>query len=574
MIGYRIHSLASSLAWLVFSFAVLSLAVSVWIVVRSYSPVLSWDQWDTIHLLVDSHGHIGFAQLWSQHNEHRIVVGHILNFADLYLFGGRNISLLIEIGVIQICHCALFLFIAREFGRFRGMPFVTVAGFLIFCFFSPLQMQNFVWGFQADFLMAGFAASVCFACALWYASNQRAVVLIAALFAAFVSECSLANGVLTWPLLLLLAFFLHFGRRERWIIVLTGFLAITVYLIGYHTPGHHAQPLETLRKPLKIVKFVLTYFGSSWDGRLPNPSPWPTISESIAAIAILFVLFRTVQFARDRGRRTAIEAFLLAEMLFCLGTAAITALGRINFGYTEAMAGRYQSIALVFWASVAMLIILSWDSSKAWQTIAINGTLLVLLLSTGSRWKEEEQAQMSRQETLAQGWDALIHGNTKAPALDRLYSMSSILPVLYEFMQRHGWGPKGDVLSYARVEPGDAAAPIRGFAPAPKSCLGSIDAIGPAAARTFYIPGWAYLLKGSPASRIAITSADGTILAFAPVQGTRPDVAKALSKPAATQTGWSIIVPIPEDGTYHVFAIDDEANSACQLPGEIKIDRK
>jgi hypothetical protein len=70
--------------------------------------------------------------------------------------------------------------------------------------------------------------------------------------------------------------------------------------------------------------------------------------------------------------------------------------------------------------------------------------------------------------------------------------------------------------------------------------------------------------RGFPASRGAIKSADGRVLVFAALEGTRPDVAKALARPAAMHSGWSVI--LLKDGVYYAFAGDEAPSPLVSGP--------
>ena len=233
-------------AWVLFAFGLLTIITTVRIVIRTYSPVLFWDQWQIIHTLMESGGHPSLRQLWAQHNEHRLLMGRLLGFIDLFFFRGRNVSLFAEILVVQLCHVILLAFVLRRFGRLPWPVYVTLVGFVAYCLFSPLQMENFDWAFQIVFVLANFAASVCFATALWYSQQnstsnswRKFLALMLCLFAAFVSEASEAYGLLVWPVLLFLSFALRFRWRDRWIIAVASSAAC-------HLPGRLriAKPSE------------------------------------------------------------------------------------------------------------------------------------------------------------------------------------------------------------------------------------------------------------------------------------------------------------------------------------------
>jgi hypothetical protein len=141
------------------------------LVYRTYSPVPFFDQW----AIVDSMMHLGktpiLSMLWAQHNEHRIPVGRITGFADLEWFGGRNISLLIEIYLIQVCSAVVFIWMFVRCGPTRRSVLVTAASLFVFCLLCPIQLGNFIWGFQTTFVFTGLAAAVAFAAAVCHSVN-------------------------------------------------------------------------------------------------------------------------------------------------------------------------------------------------------------------------------------------------------------------------------------------------------------------------------------------------------------------------------------------------------------------
>ncbi len=357
---------ANIFAGIVVALGVVATATSIWLVVHAYSPVLFWDQWELIRTLMDSHGHPAFRDFWAQHNEHRIVTGRLFGFADLYLFGGRNVSLFAEIIAFQCCHLALLLFAIRRFGSLPRRVYVTLSGFLLYCLFSPIQMENFVWAFQTVFVLCSLLASACCVGALCHArraarpehSGGFAFLALAA-GCAFVAEITEANGLVAWVVLLFLAFALRFSRREKIVLFVVAALAIAVYFVGYKSPSPPGAIAQALRHPGQVFHFIVTYLGRSWDPQLPNASAWPSVSESLTAIAIVGTIVSSVWCLWKPRAFSPLQIALLGEMLFVLGTAASTALGRMQFGGLQgATAIRYQTPALIFWVSLAAVIAL------------------------------------------------------------------------------------------------------------------------------------------------------------------------------------------------------------------------
>jgi len=578
--------ISRALSYLILAAGICTVAASAWIVIRSYSPVLHWDQWNVVDRLIRGHGHLTFSLLWEQNNEHRHPLGMLLGVADLFWFGGRNKSLLMEIFLVQAIHFAVLAGVARRFGGFTGTALVTAAGLLAFCLFSPLQVQNFTWGFQVPFVLAGCAASLCFAGALWYASipgarsRLRNLALAACIAAAFLSEINLANGLLAWPVLVLLAFTLGFSHRDLIIIAVVGTSAIALYFIGYHSPGIHANPVASLQQPLTVLKFALTCLAFSWDGHLPNPSDWPVLAEWIALLAAGVAVAGSVQCIRKRRACSRFEAFLFAEMMFALGGIILTALGRINFGYEQAIASRYQSVALIFWGCLGLLIVgrLTRVRLNTGSFTAVQAGILLLLLASGSRFVQAADWAMEHKLGLAHGYDEL-RGYDKGQSMTRVvYPDAAAVRVYYEYMKQHGWGPKpSSLMAYPSVEPSAAPATIGGYESAPASeCSGFIDgAVFAEKFGSFGVGGWAWDRRDhSLPSAVGLAASNGHIIGFAKLGGSRPDVSSSLAEIKASDSGWNGEFDLKDGQTYRAFAVLKDGRSACTLGNQLTVARR
>lgn len=179
---------------------------TAWLVDESYSPVYFNDQWELVDTLTQSNGHLSLGQLWAQHNEHQIPLGKLASRIDLRFFGGRNVSLLIEIYLLQAAGGYLLIWFYRRYRERRGPEFLTAAGFFIFCMFYPLQIENFYWGFQVAFVCMPLGASLAFASLVVHAdlvatrpSRWFSWPLVISLGGAVLAECSLVSGILVWP---------------------------------------------------------------------------------------------------------------------------------------------------------------------------------------------------------------------------------------------------------------------------------------------------------------------------------------------------------------------------------------
>jgi hypothetical protein len=72
---------------------------------------------------------------------------------------------------------------------------------------------------------------------------------------AFLVECSRADGLLVWPVRVLLGFFLRIPKRARITTAIAGMIAVGFYWKGYHTPAQQANSWTSIQHLLAIAKF-------------------------------------------------------------------------------------------------------------------------------------------------------------------------------------------------------------------------------------------------------------------------------------------------------------------------------
>ena len=149
------------------------------------------------------------------------------------------------------------------------------------------------------------------------------------------------------------ALLLRLPRAAALSFLVTGTISTALYLHNYHRPPGHGNPVSSIHSPLEIFQYIATYFGSPWvrhDIRLA------TFIGIVGLAAAFFVLFRFRSYLQD-GR--SFPVLLVLIMVFCLGTAFITSLGRLNFGIRQAFASRYHTFALLFWCCLGLLLLMS-----------------------------------------------------------------------------------------------------------------------------------------------------------------------------------------------------------------------
>jgi len=321
-------------------------------VVRLYHPLPFWDQWDfvgSLHWYFD--GAYGARDLWSQHNEHRIVVPRLLFFADALWFGGRNVFL-IACTLATSLLLAVLLFRAWRAGwRPGGARTMSAAAVVLAAAFSAVQLENLIWGFQVQFVLVYMAAFASFL-ALQATARARAegrggratAAFALAVLAATVSTLSMANGTLVWPVLVALALVLRLPWRLVALLAALGALLLAAYFTDYRTLAQH-RLTGGLLEPHRLLLYAAAYLGGPFRGfGLP-------VAATLGAVALLAGAVALVAAVRLAACRAAAPA-ILANVVFLLGTAGATALGRMHFDAEQAMSGRYSTPVLWLWCSL------------------------------------------------------------------------------------------------------------------------------------------------------------------------------------------------------------------------------
>jgi hypothetical protein len=565
------------LAYVICGVALLTVAKTISLTFACYSPVPSYDQWSVIERLVVKSHPFSWSVLWEQHNEHRLLVGRLLGYADLLLLGHKSISLFLEIYLVQLGQVIVLVSVARSDGRLSGNVFVSVLGFVVFCCFSPLQLENFIWGFQVVFVLAQLAASFCFASAVWHSAvdasdRQKWITLIVCIASACLAEASLANGILVWPLLFLLARGLQFGRKELWIIAITGSLAIAAYLIGYRSPPNGSNPLSAFWHFGQVLKYMITYLAESWDGSLPNVSHWPVMSELLTFAAVIVTAFGMIMVVLRKTVRP-VDSFLFTNMSFGVGTAVMTALGRLRFGSGQAVVSRYQTVALIFWACFALLLARYAARLKRGQILAGQVLCLMLLISTVGRWNAYETFGKTRRILLNQGWAALVHHSLNDPSVAAvIFPAPQVLPAWYHYLRAHHLEPTTEVQSEASIQPSTAFPSIYGYRVNANSCLGSIEAVNSESRNWRFIRGWAQDREKQSGSRVVLVDSQGRVAAYPMTGKARPDVQKEIPEVKSLNVGWTAMVNLPGPGDYYAFLLDGFAKTACPLKNLVMVE--
>ena len=487
-----------------------TIAFSAYLVVVSYSSLPYWDGWGQIDFGAQGRAQSTLTWLWTLHSEHRLVIPRLFLLADLRWFHATQVFLLASIFVIQLLHLALLGWSMRVFGGWRGSLWRTGVGLTAFCLFCPSQWENFTWGFQTCFVLPGFFATLSWIGLLlyWLRSGEELgrysswKYLVLSIGAALGATYSLSNGNLLWPLLVAAALLLRLRLAAVLSLLIAGILSTALYLNNYFGPAAPPSSAETL---VQSLKYLLAYFGSSWVG---SNIPVAEVIGVAGLAAFLVSLLRLLSYIRSR-RPFSIQ--LVLTLLFCVGTGMVTAMGRSGFGVSQAFSSRYQTVSLLFWCCLGLLVLGAASALHRWSSVAVPlaQVLLLAIMLVGAKRAEipliRARVRSFKLNTAAM---SLV---TQVPDTEQLQwadSHPDYVLSLTPYMRQERLSVFSEPESWVLGEPLDSAFRLA----VPNECAGALEsnvAMGGAASgqAPLRITGWAWDLKHRrpPASIVAVT---------------------------------------------------------------------
>jgi hypothetical protein len=343
---------------------------------RAYTAVPLGDMWDGyidffIHILDGN-----YSILWSQHNEHRIIISRLLFWIDISIFKGMSIFLLainyILGGLIFYC----FLKILKNVFP-KNEDKLLLHGFALFILsltFSWIQRENFVWAFQSQFFLVFLLPLAALYCLyLSFKNKNDTKLFLCACAAGIASSGAMVNGVFIMPLMAVLAFFFRMNWAKTLLLSVLSVIVLCLYFHGYSSISYHASPLDTLiHHPIGFIKYVLLYLG--------GPFYYLCNNEFLTTVAGAFFIISWLCFAYYCFRNFTqfpLQLILLVFMFYIALTIAATAGGRL--GISAATTSRYMTPALMAWSTLSIVYISMLRKTGRYITLPILILILVFL---------------------------------------------------------------------------------------------------------------------------------------------------------------------------------------------------
>ena len=554
--------------------SLLSAVSTLFLVSQGISVVPWWDQWvelDRIRELAQGASLVDY--LFSQHLPHRLAASRPFFLADVYWFGAKNRFLVFSTLTIQLVHALILIRLLARVPAFGRSLRWFLAGTIIFLMSSAVQVRNFTWGFQVQFVLvfaaATFSISALVRCGEAVSDaigGRRAWRLCAqSLLFAVVTSYSMVNGLVIWPILVALSFFLALRPGHRIVILTVGALVCTTYLIGYEFGVGRTNFGAALRNPIGVFAYAICYLG------IPSTRVSVSLGLIQGGIGLGLALLSGWRVAASRDR-THFELIQLFILVFVIITVGLTAIGRSHLPLRHAGIERYGTGAMVFWSALLPLLYQQLEQARTKRWMALTTSVLVGFVSvvilpfqywqsatvTGWRSRLEESAV------------ALVVGVSDPAVLGALHPNTPLVLRTARFLERKELSLYGTAWARPMGRPLHSVFEIASGA----RCVGSFEGAlpfsikgSPAGTRAARVHGWAWDLDAEKIPETVLLTNEASIIRGVARTGRlRSDVAARFGDTRMAKSGWVGFVRDDSGlGSLAAYAIVEEGRVACRI---------
>jgi hypothetical protein len=373
-------------------------------VLRFTVDVPYYDEWRFVPLVESwQAGTLRWADVFAQHDGHRIPVARIAVLASVHLTGW-DVRAEVWAGFAFLAATALLLL--RLHWRASGpatSPARRAFGALplLLVVFSLRQWENLLGPWAVVLFGVGFFAVVAFV----LVEREPRPQLAAAACAAALASLTFTNGLLVWPVVAV-QLALRSWRRGAgpaaardaapWLL---GWLAIAAAFCALYFAGFDRAPVQGAGEPWHVAQRFLAAVGASLSvdpgvitGGFAPPlfRRWGLAVPLVTGALVVALAVAALAAALRRRELPAAERVAVALALFGLGSAAMLAVGRANLSVTQALSSRYATPVVL---SLAALLLLQARVAgpEGWARRARAALVLAIVVSNvvalGLEWR-------------------------------------------------------------------------------------------------------------------------------------------------------------------------------------------
>jgi len=357
-------------AWIGRCLPLLPIAVIIGCIAHFGVNVPVADDWDLSSLVSKAvHHKIQLRHLLQQHNEHRIFFVKLVVAAQAWLPSwDLRLQMLLSVVLCSLTAGNMYILIKRTLSLSNRARYAV--GFCItVLLFSPVQYENWLWGFQCAF----FVPPLCLTTS-WVilTSNSRlsSKFWLSALLTT-VAMFSFSTGAFGWllsfPLFLVSGERMERGKTIRWLACWLGAAGVCVglYLIGYHQPPHYARILTGFH-PFLYAEYALVFLGGGLFRTATDQATHVPFAMGVILTALYLASLGYV-YRRGNLRHLAQNSMPWAAFgAFAIAGAVLCAIGRRPYMPAgQALESRYTTVSLMLVISLLALLLLIGRHLKA-----------------------------------------------------------------------------------------------------------------------------------------------------------------------------------------------------------------
>lgn len=350
-----------------------------WLIHRYARNVVFYDQWSDVRLVA----HPSFSALWAQHNENRILFP---NLVVLLLAHTTHLNIVVEefLSATLLVGATVLIGLAHH-RRSPSTPWFAYIP-LVLLLFSFVQDGDTLWGFQLAWYMVLLALAGCIY--LLDRPNLIGPVFAAAVIVAVVGSFSSLQGLLIWPVGMVLNYQRRRGRPWQLGWILSGVITAVVYFYDLNSSTANPGGSFALTHLDRSLMFFLTAIGNIFGGhvydvygaRVPG-APGLGFDGTIALGVVVFVLaVLTLAIFVRRDERTA-GPIGISLVLFGLLFAACMTIARSWDGLGGAGLSRYTTFDILILAGCYLALLGRPPTERRRTWLPVGRSIIVALVA-------------------------------------------------------------------------------------------------------------------------------------------------------------------------------------------------
>lgn len=328
------------------------------------------DEWNIVSLIHKVADHsLKISDLYTLNNQHRHILTRILYILDYKFFRWNEVTLLLCSVFVQ------FLLLIGICLKTKALNFINKEQIWLFVpifsllLFAPQIQEIWYSSYLTSFpLGALFIFLTVFS--LTYSARNKSSLLLTLLLALF-SSATLFNGLLVWPIIILMLFLGGASWRLISFYILTGAVVIYTYVQGvdFKFSPNSANVLSAI---YSHISFFIIFIGAIFGKNVTYAKDFGMVGITLYSLCSYFIW--KMHLPKEQLRKL-LPWFGIS--FFSIGSGILASLGRSDVIY-EAITSRYIETQLFFW--IALIILGFYLMNKNWNLIYKYKKLLYLVL--------------------------------------------------------------------------------------------------------------------------------------------------------------------------------------------------